>query len=457
MPAAASTSAVRSERCGETATSKPSARSRRAVPSQPSAPRSAPRLSSTSTWSMSGCPATGGTASGRTRSARRRGTSRRRSAETSGVVRTTSPRKLVCTTSSAGPRASCEAAGFIDQHDRDVVLDRILELAARAHEPVPRRGERDLALALRAGEDLEQLLADGHGTPLLPLPRSVNPRRIQLAVAAGCALDACAAGGDGVARRSPSAPGRRTVRPPGVRNRHKKGVSGPWRGDCHPANWVAGRPASSPLTTRAPNSRGHRLSACADRAFRPGAEAGCMLKRRPSALSTAGLAAIAILRALLPRPAAATSSFIQGVAFSTPRIPSTTVTLTHPVAQGDLLVGWFSQYNAPGEIQVSDNVNGTWTRVAAGALTFDDDTGDIALYYRENSRAAPGGITVAVSASASAYLGGAVADYSGVALAGSLARVAAAHGMREGSSTPLRPRRWMQASSCSRPCLPTPL
>jgi len=29
--------------------------------------------------------------------------------------------------------------------------------------------------------------------------------------------------------------------------------------------------------------------------------------------------------------------------------------------------------------------------------------------------------------------------------------------MREGSSTPLRPRRWMQASSCSRPCLPTPL
>jgi len=122
-----------------------------------------------------------------------------------------------------------------------------------------------------------------------------------------------------------------------------------------------------------------------------------MLKRRPSALSTAGLAAIAILGALLPRPAVATPTFIQGVAFSTPRIPSTTVTLTHPVAQGDLLVGWFSQYNAPGEIQVSDNVNGTWTRVAAGALTFDDDTGDIALYYRENSRAAPGGITITVA------------------------------------------------------------
>ena len=110
-----------------------------------------------------------------------------------------------------------------------------------------------------------------------------------------------------------------------------------------------------------------------------------MLKRRPSALSTAGLAAIAILGALLPRPAVATSTFIQGVAFSTPRIPSTTVTLTHPVAQGDLLVGWFSQYNAPGEIQVSDNVNGTWTRVAAGALTFETETD------RPSTGRAPGG------------------------------------------------------------------
>src|SRR5207244_3604781 len=156
---------------------------RRAVLSQPSAPRSAPRLSSTSTWSMSGCPATRGTASGRTRSARRRGTSRRRSAETSGVVRTTSPRKLVCTTSSAGPRASCEAAGFIDQHDRDVVLDRILELAARAHEPVPRGGERDLALALRAGEDREQLLTDGHERPSSHSPVASIAAQIQLVVA----------------------------------------------------------------------------------------------------------------------------------------------------------------------------------------------------------------------------------------------------------------------------------
>src|SRR5947207_3145206 len=152
-----------------------------------------------------------------------------------------------------------------------------------------------------------------------------------------------------------------------------------------------------------------------------------MLKHRPSALSSGGLALIATLGALLPRPAVATPTFIQGVAFSTPRIPSTTVALSRPVAQGDLLVGWFSQYNAPGEVQVSDDVNGAWTRAAAGSLTWDDDTGDIALYYRENSRAAPGGITLTVSASSAAYLQGAVAEYSGLALAGALDQIAAGH------------------------------
>src|SRR5207249_7901406 len=142
------------------------------------------------------------------------------------------------------------------------------------------------------------------------------------------------------------------------------------------------------------------------------------------------LAVMATLGALLARPPlaqATTPTFIQGVAFATPQIPSTTVTLTRPVAQGDLLVGWFSQYNAPGEVQVSDNVNGTWTRAAAGSLTWDDDTGDIALYYRENSRAAPGGITVTVSASSAAYLQGAVAVYSCLAPAGAPDQFAAVH------------------------------
>src|SRR5207247_5734488 len=74
---------------------------------------------------------------------------------------------------------------------------------------------------------------------------------------------------------------------------------------------------------------------------------------------------------------------------------------------------------------VSDNVNGTWTRAPA-SLTFLDDTGDIALYYRENSQAAPGGMTVPVSVSSGPCLQGTVADYSGAALAGSLDEIASA-------------------------------
>src|SRR5207237_5675581 len=71
------------------------------------------------------------------------------------------------------------------------------------------------------------------------------------------------------------------------------------------------------------------------------------------------------------------------------------------------------------------NVNGAWTRAPA-SLHFVDDTGDIALYYRENSQAALGGMTITVSASASAFFQGAVAEYSGVALAGSLDQIVAA-------------------------------
>src|SRR5437667_12731982 len=109
-----------------------------------------------------------------------------------------------------------------------------------------------------------------------------------------------------------------------------------------------------------------------------------------SALSTAGLAVMATLGVLLPCTAVASPTFVQGAAFSTgSRVPALTVPLTRPVAQGDLLVGWFAQYNAPGQVQVSDNVNGTWTRAAAGSLTCDDDTGDIAPDYRDNAREAP--------------------------------------------------------------------
>src|SRR6184192_1471652 len=121
-----------------------------------------------------------------------------------------------------------------------------------------------------------------------------------------------------------------------------------------------------------------------------------------------------------------TPTFIEGAAFSTgTKVPTATVTLTGAVAQGNLLVGWFAQYGDPAQVRVSDNVNGTWTR-APRSLTFLDDTGDIALYYREDSQAAPGGMTITVSVSSTAYLQGTVAEYSGVALAGSLDQMVAA-------------------------------
>src|SRR5947199_309422 len=153
------------------------------------------------------------------------------------------------------------------------------------------------------------------------------------------------------------------------------------------------------------------------------------VKHSPSALSTAALAVIAALGVPLPRSAVAqstTPTFVQGAAFSTgSRVSTLTVPFTLSVGQGDLLVGWFSQFDAPEQVQVSDDLNGTRTRVP-GSLTFMSDTGDIALYYRENSQAAPGGMTITVSVSSTAYLQGTVADYSGVALAGSLDQIAAA-------------------------------
>src|SRR5437879_1207044 len=155
------------------------------------------------------------------------------------------------------------------------------------------------------------------------------------------------------------------------------------------------------------------------------------MKLLPSAHPGPRLAVIAILGILLARPTVAqstTPTFVQAAAFSTgSRVSTVTVTLTQSVAQGDLLVGWVSQYNAPAQVQVSDNVNGTWTR-APGSLHFEDDTGDIALYYRENSQAAPSGMTIIASVSSTAFLQGTVADYSGVALAGALDQIAAGHG-----------------------------
>src|SRR5438034_1189362 len=60
---------------------------------------------------------------------------------------------------------------------------------------------------------------------------------------------------------------------------------------------------------------------------------------------------------------AVSPEFVQGVAASPAgRLSSYSLTLAEPVAAGDLLVGWFSQFDVPGQVRVSDNVNGPWTR-----------------------------------------------------------------------------------------------
>ncbi len=122
-------------------------------------------------------------------------------------------------------------------------------------------------------------------------------------------------------------------------------------------------------------------------------------------------------------------TYVQGSAFTTgSRASSTTTRLAAPVNDGDLLVGWFAQYNTAGQVQVSDNVNGTWTRAPA-STAFQNDTGDIALYYVQNAKAASGGITVTVTAGGAAYFQGAVGEYSGVAIAGPLDQIVSSRGV----------------------------
>ncbi|MDP9093387.1 MAG: fibronectin type III domain-containing protein [Actinomycetota bacterium] len=132
--------------------------------------------------------------------------------------------------------------------------------------------------------------------------------------------------------------------------------------------------------------------------------------------------------ALSPAAHAATGiSYVQGSTFGTgTKVTSTQVPLTHAVGAGDLLVGWFSQYNATGNVTVSDSVNGAWTR--SSALPFGSG-GDNALYYRQNSAASPTGLTITVVGPAAAYLQGAVAEYTGVASVGALDQIAVAKGV----------------------------
>ena len=118
--------------------------------------------------------------------------------------------------------------------------------------------------------------------------------------------------------------------------------------------------------------------------------------------------------------------FVQGKTFSTgSRVTSTTVTLG-AVSKGDLLVGLFGQYDSPGQVSVSDNVNGAWTPSAS--ITWSSTAGDVALYYFANSAAAPAGLIITITATKATYLQGGPAEYSGVATVNPLDQVVIAKG-----------------------------
>ena len=116
-----------------------------------------------------------------------------------------------------------------------------------------------------------------------------------------------------------------------------------------------------------------------------------------------------------------------GATATATRVTSTTIVLANPVHAGDLLAGWLGQFDAAGQVQVSDNVNGPWTRSSA-STTFSSGGGDLALFYVQNSAPAPWGLTITITASSPTFLQGAVSEYSGVATAGALDQVAAAKG-----------------------------
>jgi chitodextrinase len=119
--------------------------------------------------------------------------------------------------------------------------------------------------------------------------------------------------------------------------------------------------------------------------------------------------------------------FVQGASVSTgSQATSVTLQLGQPVGAGDLLVGWFGQYNSSGQVKVSDNVNGAWTRVTTASTTFGSG-GDLAFYYLQNAKPSSG-LTITISATSATYLQGAASEFSGVATSGAFDQAAAASG-----------------------------
>src|SRR5437763_7979364 len=59
-------------------------------------------------------------------------------------------------------------------------------------------------------------------------------------------------------------------------------------------------------------------------------------------------------------------SFVDGLAFSPgSRVTSQTVPLSTPDLLGDLLVAWVGQFDATGDVHISDSAGDSWVRVAS--------------------------------------------------------------------------------------------
>ncbi len=52
--------------------------------------------------------------------------------------------------------------GFIDQHDRDIILDGIEQVAGFADQAISGSIQEDISFTFRTGQNLQELLADRH-------------------------------------------------------------------------------------------------------------------------------------------------------------------------------------------------------------------------------------------------------------------------------------------------------
>ena len=134
-----------------------------------------------------------------------------------------------------------------------------------------------------------------------------------------------------------------------------------------------------------------------------------------------GHAAEYAVREHLASGASASVSFVQGTAFSTAKVTSTTVSMSHSPCVGGRPAGRpvCPVRRDRRRTRVSNNVNGAWTR-APSSEQFNDGQGDIALCCCSwpARRPPPAECKSPCRRLLAAYLQGTVAEYSGIAATG---------------------------------------